>query len=162
MAKLGIKKIECVDLSSVSDYSFMPAGSKIKLSSSYDLKNIQNFHNNKDNLKEFRDYLREERERKEKINNNKELINFRLIKKVNSTDKNFNSTKNIEKANIYYDIQNYEMKANQYEELARQNEELIKLTGGVEKNPELNDKVSNLMLNSLKAKLAILESVEEN
>lgn len=33
MAKLGIKKIECVDLSSVSDYSFMPAGSKIKLSS---------------------------------------------------------------------------------------------------------------------------------
>ena len=135
---------------------------KIKLSSSYDLKNIQNFHNNKDNLKEFRDYLREERERKEKINNNKELINFRLIKKVNSTDKNFNSTKNIEKANIYYDIQNYEMKANQYEELARQNEELIKLTGGVEKNPELNDKVSNLMLNSLKAKLAILESVEEN
>ena len=135
---------------------------KIKLSSSYDLKNIQNFHNNKDNLKEFRDYLREEREKKEKINNNKELINFRLIKKVNSTDKNFNSTKNIEKANIYYDIQNYEMKANQYEELARQNEELIKLTGGVEKNPELNDKVSNLMLNSLKAKLAILESVEEN
>lgn len=136
---------------------------KIKLSSSYDLKNIQNFNNNNNNnLREFKDYLREERERKEKINNNKEIINFRLIKKVNSMDKNSKSIKNIEKANIYYDIQNYEMKANQFEELARQNEELIKLTGGVEKNPELNDKVSNLMLNSLKAKLAILESVEEN
>jgi len=134
---------------------------KIKLSSSYDLKNIQNFNNKNNNIKEFKDYLREERERKEKINNNKDLINFRLIKKVNSMDKNNKSTKNIEKANIYYDIQNYEMKANQFEELARQNEELIKLTGGVEKNPELNDKVSNLMLNSLKAKLAILESVDE-
>ena len=133
---------------------------KIKLSSSYDLKNIQNFKNN--NIKEFKDYLKEERERKEKnhiINN--EIINFKLIKKVNSMDNN-NNTRNIQKANIYYDIQNYELKANQFEELARQNEELIKLTGGVEKNPELNDKVSNLMLNSLKAKLAILESIEEN
>ena len=134
---------------------------KIKLSSSYDLKNIQNFKNN--NIKEFKDYLKEERERKEKnhINNN-EIINFKLIKKINSMDNNDKSIKNIEKANVYYDIQNYEMKANQFEELARQNEELIKLTGGVEKNPELNDKVSNLMLNSLKAKLAILESIEEN
>ena len=75
---------------------------------------------------------------------------------------NNNNTRNNQKANIYYDIQNYELKANQFEELARQNEELIKLTGGVEKNPELNDKVSNLMLNSVKAKLAILESIEEN
>jgi len=33
MAKLGISKIECVDISNVSDYSFLPGGTRVKLSS---------------------------------------------------------------------------------------------------------------------------------
>lgn len=33
MSKLGIKTIECVKIEDVSDYSFMPAGSKVQINS---------------------------------------------------------------------------------------------------------------------------------
>ena len=41
------------------------------------------------------------------------------------------------------------------------NEQLMKLNGGIENNPELGKKVSSLLIESIEAKLSILKKVNE-
>ena len=41
-------------------------------------------------------------------------------------------------------------------------EKLLKLSGGIENNPELGRKISSLLIDSIEAKLSILNKVNEN
>ena len=47
---------------------------------------------------------------------------------------------------IRENIENVKMKAEQLEQLALDNEKLLKLNGGIEKNPELGQKISDLIV----------------
>ena len=60
---------------------------------------------------------------------------------------------------IKQNIETVKMKAEQLEQLAQQNEKLLKLSGGIEKNPELGQKISDLIVDSIHAKLSILNSI---
>ena len=45
------------------------------------------------------------------------------------------------------------------EEQAKMKEKFLQLNGGAEKNPELGENVSNMLIDAIKAKLTILESI---
>ena len=91
------------------------------------------------------DYLKE---------NKNKYLNFDFDYKINS--------KNLKKNNsndVFYEINNINNKANKLDELAKQTEKLASFQGGITKNPTLTKKVGGLMINSIKAKLAILDCV---
>jgi len=59
-------------------------------------------------------------------------------------------------------VENVEMirqKANYLEEKAREEEKFIELSGGAGRNPDLGEKMSGMLIDSIKAKLAILDSI---
>ena len=56
-------------------------------------------------------------------------------------------------------INSIKQKANFLEKDAEMKERLLKLNGGVESNPELGKKVSNLLIDSIEAKLSILKKI---
>ena len=91
------------------------------------------------------DYLKE---------NKNKFFNFDFDYKINS--------KNLKKNNsndVFYEINNINNKANKLDELAKKTEKLASFQGGITKNPTLIKKVGGLMINSIKAKLAILDCV---
>jgi hypothetical protein len=68
------------------------------------------------------------------------------------------------KRNKYSLIENVEqikMKAKKLEEQAKRKEQLILLNGGPEKNPELGDDVSNMLIDAIRAKLTILDNISK-
>ena len=100
------------------------------------------------------DYLKELINKRNKTELNSE--NVSVIKKEQSKwEKMINDNKKPIKVNI----ETVKMKAEQLEQLAQQNEQLLKLKGGIEKNPELGQKISDLIVDSIHAKLSILNSI---
>ncbi len=51
------------------------------------------------------------------------------------------------------------MKAEHLENLANENDKILKVNGGIEKNPELGQKISDLIIDSIHAKLSILNNI---
>ena len=113
-------------------------------------------------------------DRKKKIQIPNKKIDYlqEFIKKRNQTEINSDNESLIKKEKskwekmikdnkkpIRENIENVKMKAEQLEQLALDNEKLLKLNGGIEKNPELGQKISDLIVDSIHAKLSILNSI---
>ena len=103
------------------------------------------------------DYLREmqaEREEKKKISNASNL-------KENKSAK-WDKVINDKSGNMIENINLVKMRAANLEKETAMNEKILKLNGGLENNPELGQKVSNLLIDSIEAKLSILKYIESN
>ena len=98
-----------------------------------------------------------------------------LIKKRNHTEINSDNENSVKKENLKWEkmiknkngsikqnIQNVKIKAEHLEQLANEKEKILKVNGGIEKNPELGQKVSDLLIDSIHAKLSILNSIGDN
>ncbi len=130
------------------------------------LKQNDNIHyisfekNKKENKNKTIDYLKERRKVKE-LNKEKQ-INFKgfsnwdcygasdmkkLIKNNGINDKTLELAKS---------------KLNLIEEKTKQKNSLLKLSGGIINKPELGDEVCGLMIDSIQAKLSILEGIDQN
>ena len=66
---------------------------------------------------------------------------------------------NNNKFSLYENVENIKMKAQLLENQAKKKEQLMKLNGGTEKNPQIGSEVSNMLLDAIKAKLTILENI---
>lgn len=94
------------------------------------------------NIKENKDYLSKSNssiKRKPK----QEMINWNKMMKENN-------------GCVAYNIENIKMKASLLDEQAQQKQQLLKLNGGINKFPEMGLSLHNILVNSIKAKLAIL------
>ena len=98
-----------------------------------------------------------------------------LIKKRNHTEINSDNENSVKKEKLKWEkmiknkngsikqnIQNVKIKAEHLEQLANEKEKILKVNGGIEKNPELGQKVSDLLIDSIHAKLSILNSIGDN
>ncbi len=65
------------------------------------------------------------------------------------------------KYSLIENVEQIKIKANMLEEQAKMKEKFLQLNGGAEKNPELGENVSNMLIDALKAKLTILESISK-
>ena len=101
------------------------------------------------------DYLQNlKNERKEKERNKSASpIEKRYSKKWNKMIKSKNG-------NLIDNVNNVKREAEYLEKEAVENEKLLKIKGGIEKNPELGEKISSLLIDSIQAKLSILNHVE--
>ncbi len=101
-----------------------------------------------------------------KIDYLKEFIKKRNKTEVNSENENSEKEnskwekiiKN-KKGTIKQNLQNVKMKAEHLENLANENDKILKVNGGIEKNPELGQKISDLIIDSIHAKLSILNNI---
>ena len=66
------------------------------------------------------------------------------------------------KSTFKQNIQAVKNKAGYLEQLANEKQKILKINGGIEKNPELGQKISDLLVDSIQAKLSILNSIENN
>jgi hypothetical protein len=103
-------------------------------------KNINNNNN-------INDYLKENR-------NKRNLNNSDLDYKINTNNLKINNSND-----IFYEINNIKNKTNKIDEIVQKTEKLASFQGGITKNPTLTKKVGGLLINSIKAKLAILDCV---
>lgn len=70
-------------------------------------------------------------------------------------DRMLNNNKN----SIIENVENVKYEVQKMENEAKQKERFLKLNGGIENFPELGEKVSSLLINSIKGKLSILNTV---
>ena len=66
------------------------------------------------------------------------------------------------KSSFKQNIQAVKIKAGYLEQLANEKQKILKINGGIEKNPELGQKISDLLVDSIQAKLSILNSIDNN
>ena len=98
-----------------------------------------------------------------------------FIKKRNQSELNSDNENSIKKEKAKWDkiikdnknsfkqnIQAIKIKAGYLEQLANEKQKILKINGGIEKNPELGQKISDLLVDSIQAKLSILNSIENN
>ena len=103
------------------------------------------------------DYLEEFRNEKEKKNssdkneNNEEQLNNNTIKWEKAMNNN--------KGNLIENINYVKEKAKVLDDNLKKKEKVLKLNGGIEKNPEMGQKISDLLIDSIEAKLSILSKV---
>ena len=64
-----------------------------------------------------------------------------------------------DKFSLIENVEQIKIRANILEEQAKMKEKFLQLNGGAEKNPELGENVSNMLIDAIKAKLTILESI---
>jgi hypothetical protein len=66
---------------------------------------------------------------------------------------------NNEKYSLLENVEQIKIKANMLEQQAKMKEKFLQLNGGTEKNPEIGEDVSNMLIDAIKAKLTILETI---
>ena len=103
------------------------------------------------------DYLREMATKREEKKRSL-VTNFSQPK---STAKKWNKIINNFEGNIIENVNNIKQKADYLEKEAYMKEKLLNLNGGIENNPELGQKVSSLLIDSIEAKLSILNKVTQ-
>ena len=121
---------------------------KIKVSFSFENKEHKPVEKKIDYLREMT-IKREEKERKKNINLTQPKSNGQKWDKIiNQFD-----------GNIIENVNNVKQKADFLEKKAIMNEKILNLNGGIENNPELGQKVSSLLIDSIEAKLSILNKI---
>ena len=80
---------------------------------------------------------------------------------INQKSKKWEKAINNNNGSLMENIHNIKEKANILEKNAEMKEKLLKLNGGIESNPELGKKVSNLLIDSIEAKLSILKKISK-
>ncbi len=63
------------------------------------------------------------------------------------------------KYSLLENVEQIKMKAQMLEQQAKMKEKLLQLNGGAQKNPEIGENVSNMLIDAIKAKLTILENI---
>lgn len=66
-----------------------------------------------------------------------------------------------DKYSLIENVEQIKIRAHAIEEQAKMKEKFLQLNGGTEKNPELGENVSNMLIDAIKAKLTILESISK-
>ena len=110
------------------------------------------------------DYLTEMINKKEEKNRSMSSLDARNQEEDLNTkekSKKWEKAINNNKGSLIENINDIKQKANNLEKKAEMNEQLMKLNGGIENNPELGKKVSSLLIESIEAKLSILKKVNE-
>lgn len=64
-----------------------------------------------------------------------------------------------DKYSLVENVEQIKIRANMLEEKVKMKEKFLSLNGGTEKNPEMGENVSNMLIDAIKAKLTILESI---
>ena len=121
-----------------------------KMIKSYSCSNINELKEKKLKIRKPNEinYLEELRKEKEKKNNEKyKIYNWKKeMEKGGDKDKN---------------IQSIKKQIEVIDEKYKRNKELIKVKGGYLKNQELGDDISNMIINSIKGKLTLIENMDK-
>ena len=124
---------------------------KVTISSSYE--KLQ--HRPKDKKPDYLRQIITKREQKKSMSNK----NIFLTPK-NSTEK-WDKIINKFKGNFVNNVNNIQQKVNVIDREVMNKEKKLKLEGGFENNPELGMEVSNLLLDSIGAKLSVLNKISQ-
>jgi hypothetical protein len=119
--------------------------------------------NSIDQSKKKHDYLRDiiaEKEKNRVMSSKDE--NQDDVDVIKKNEKKWQKTLNNDKGTLMENISDVKEKINSLEKQAIMQEKLLKLNGGVGNNPEVGKKVSNLLIDSIEAKLSILNQLNEN
>ena len=126
---------------------------KIKVSSSFETKEHKPVEKKIDYLREMT-IKREEKEKKRSIISNNLSVPKNSGQKWNKIINQFNG-------NIIENVNNIKHQADYLEKEAFMREKVLNLNGGIENNPELGQKVSSLLIDSIEAKLSILNKITQ-
>ena len=99
----------------------------------------------------LKDYLSELKKEREEKGINKEY-----------ESRNWNKMLNNPNGNLFDNINNVKLKALSLSQEAEKKEYLLRKKGGVINNPNLGKKIAHLLIDSLEAKLSILNTIENN
>ena len=108
------------------------------------------------------DYLRDiiaEKEEKNRLKSSQNNNENNDLKEVKEMEAKWDKTINDNKGTLLENISDVKEKINSIEKEAKMHEKLMKLNGGVGNNPKMGKKVSNLLINSIEAKLSILNKI---
>ena len=115
--------------------------------------------------KKEKEEKKKEKEKKEKEDREKGIIkenekgNEEKKKNIKKKKKKILKTKEEQEEDIIYNINNAKLNAENLEQKAEMEEKFMNLNGGIEKNPEMGKKVSDLLIGSIKAKLNIMNNI---
>ena len=126
---------------------------KIKVSSSFETKEHKPVEKKIDYLREMT-IKREEKEKKRSIISNNLSVPKNSGQKWEKIINQFNG-------NIIENVNNIKHQADYLEKEAFMREKVLNLNGGIENNPELGQKVSSLLIDSIEAKLSILNKITQ-
>ena len=108
------------------------------------------------------DYLRDiisEKEEKNRIMSSQNMNQENEDNVIKNMEKKWGKTINNNKGTLMENISDIKEKISSLEKEAKMQEKLLKLNGGIGNNPKIGKKVSNLLINSIEAKLSILNQV---
>ena len=116
--------------------------------------------------------LSTEFEKKKNISNQKkdflpEAMSKKNITEINSDNENsgnqntnWNKLLKDKNASLFENLENVKNKADYLEQKASENEKILVVNGGFSRNPKLGKKVTNLLINSIHAKMCILDNFD--
>ena len=116
--------------------------------------------------------LSTEFEKKKSIPNQKkdflpEAMSKKNITEINSDNENsgnqntnWNKLLKDKNASLFENLENVKNKADYLEQKASENEKILVVNGGFSRNPKLGKKVTNLLINSIHAKMCILDNFD--
>ena len=111
------------------------------------------------------DYLQEiinKKEEKKRVMSSKERENSNYeIDNINKKSKKWEKEINNKSGSLIENINNVQEKAKIIDQEADLKEKLLHVNGGIENNPELGRKVSNLLIDSIQAKINILKKMNQ-
>ena len=125
---------------------------KIKCSSSFETKEHKPLDKKIDYLREMT-IKREEKEKKRITSDN--------LSQPKSSGQKWDKIINKFSGNIIENVNNIKQQADYLEKEALMKEKVLNLNGGIENNPELGQKISNLIIDSIEAKLSILNKITQ-
>ena len=108
------------------------------------------------------DYLRDiisEKEEKNRIMSSQNMNQENDVNTIKSMEKKWDKTLKNNKGTLMENISDVKEKITSLEKEAQMQEKLLKLNGGIGNNPKMGKKVSSLLIDSIEAKLSILNQV---
>jgi len=108
------------------------------------------------------DYLRDiiaEKEEKNRLKSSQSNGEEDDLNEVKNIEMKWDKTINNNEGTLLENISDVREKINSIEKEAKMHEKLMKLNGGVGNNPKMGKKVSNLLIDSIEAKLSILNKI---
>ena len=108
------------------------------------------------------DYLRDiisEKEEKNRIMSSQNMNQENEDNVIKNMEKKWGKTINNNKGTLMENISDIKEKISSLEKEAKMQEKLLKLNGGIGNNPKIGKKISNLLIDSIEAKLSILNQV---
>ena len=108
------------------------------------------------------DYLRDiisEKEEKNRVMSSQNMNQENDANTIKNIEKKWDKTIKNNKGTLMENISDVKQKISSLEKEAQMQEKLLKLNGGIGNNPKMGKKVSNLLIDSIEAKLSILNQV---